>query len=156
MRETNALLGGLLSMIHPDLYWQGREALIKLSRNPEFVAQPEQQILQELLMNWANPFSAVQVIANRQTPLHRDVRGRNSWFDMLVTAGSYTGGRLELPGLGVRLDYPPGTVIGIASKVVLHGAGPVEGDRICLAYFMRNKVLECLNVSAGTWTTVST
>ena len=44
-------------------------------------------------------------------------------------------------------------MVGIASKVITHGAGKVSGDRICLAYFMRNKVLERLGVSAGTWMT---
>ena len=153
MIECNALLGAILNVMHPDLYRQGREALATLHDTPTFVAQEERISLLDILQLWTNPFSALQVVVNRETPLHRDVRGRGTWFDMLVTLGKYENGRLELPGLGLRLNYAPGTVVGIASKVITHGAGKVSGDRICLAYFMRNKVLERLGVSAGTWMT---
>jgi hypothetical protein len=153
MIECNALLGAILNVMHLDLYRQGREAITILHRNPAFVPEEERSSLLDILQLWTNPFSALQVLVNRETPLHCDVRGRGTWFDMLVTLGKYQNGRLELPGLGLRLDYPPGTVVGIASKVITHGVGKVDGDRVCLAYFMRNKVLERLGISAGTWTT---
>jgi hypothetical protein len=151
MQESNAILGGLLNVMHPELYRQARDGLIRLSEHPNSIRNGEQELLLAALRTWTNPFSALQVILNRETPLHRDVRGRKNWYDMLVTLGNYTNGRFELPGIGLRLNYPPGTVIGICSMALMHGAGKVNGDRICLAYFMRNKVLERLGICAGNW-----
>ena len=155
MQESNALLGALLNVMHPELYHQAREGLIQLYNHPNFIRDGEQEALLAALRTWTNPFSALQVIVNRETPLHRDVRGRNAWYDMLVSLGNYTDGRFEVPGIGLRLNYPPGTVIGICSWALLHGAGKVNGDRICLAYFMRNKVLERLGIPAANWRKVS-
>lgn len=76
-------------------------------------------------------------------------------MDLMVTIGDYDLGRLELPGLGLRLAYNPRTVVALLGKVVAHGAAEVVGDRACLAYYMRNGVHERLGIPAGSWMNVS-
>lgn len=161
-RETKSfseLLGGVLSVIHPELYNIAREAMIKLSSGPEsggpWVPCEEVPRLHDVLSTWGHPWTALSVMVNRSTPFHRDVNGRNSWMDLLVTVGDYKLGRLELPGLGVRLVYDPWTVVGLLGKVVRHGAGEVDGERACIAYYMRNGVHERLGLRAGTWMNVA-
>lgn len=158
-KSFSELLGGILSIIHPELYYIGREAMTRLSSEPAsggpWVAHEEVPRLHDILTAWGHPWTAVSVMVNRATPFHRDVNGRNPWMDLLVTIGEYQQGRLELPGLGVRLLYDPRTVVGLLGKVVRHGAGEVDGERACLAYYMRNGVHERLGLRAGTWMNVS-
>lgn len=159
-RTLSTLLGGTLKIIHPELHALGRSALNEL-RDPGSGPLPwfihgEDIRLGNVLEEWLHPFSAVSVIVNRTTPCHRDSKGRNSWMDILATVGDYSFGRLELPGLGVRLEYEPGTVVGLLGKVVRHGASEVVGERMCLAYYMRDKVHQRLGVPAGTWMNVDT
>lgn len=159
MKTFNSVLGGILNIIHPHLYDIG-QAAFALLRDPGDAPEPwfsygEYPRLARVLEEWTHPFSAISVMVNRSTPCHRDVNGRNPWLDILVTIGEYELGRLELPGLGVRLEYDPGTIVGILGKVVRHGACEVQGERVCLAYYMRDKVHERLGLPAGPWMKVS-
>ncbi len=70
---------------------------------------------------------------------------------MLVMLGRYQKCDLKLPGLGVSLEYGPGTVLGISGSVLEHAAPSFKGDRVCYAYFMRNNVHEWANVPASDW-----
>jgi hypothetical protein len=70
---------------------------------------------------------------------------------MLATLESYQNCTLELPGLGISLEYGPGTVVGILGSVIKHAVPGFEGDRVCYAYFMRNNVHEWVKVSTSDW-----
>ena len=70
---------------------------------------------------------------------------------MLVTLGSYQNCELDLLGLGISLEYGPGTVVGISENVLEHGVPHFEGDRVCYAYFIRNNVHEWANIPASDW-----
>jgi hypothetical protein len=70
---------------------------------------------------------------------------------MLATLGSYRNCNLELPGLGITLEYSPGTVVGILGNVLEHAVPSFEGDRVCYAYFMRNNVHEWAEVAGRDW-----
>ena len=70
---------------------------------------------------------------------------------MLVTLGSYQNCNLELPGLGISLEYSPGMVVGISGSMLEHAVPSVEGDRVCYMYFMRNNVHEWANVPVSNW-----
>lgn len=54
-----------------------------------------------------------------------------------------------------HLQYDPRTVVGLLGKVIRHGAGEVRGERMCLAYYMRDKVHERLGFPPGRWMNVS-
>jgi len=58
---------------------------------------------------------------------------------------------LELPGLGISLEYGPGTVVGISGMLVEHAVLSFEGDRVCHVYFMRDDVHEWAKVPGSDW-----
>ena len=144
-----ALTGAILSIIHPQQYFIGRLALLELAQRPDSVSYMSD--VKNILRIWASPYTCVSVIVNRQTPVHRNVKGRDSWMDMLLTYGPYHGARMELRSLGVRLSYEPGTIVAICGKVVPHAVSDCTGERACIAYYMRDNVHTCLNIPAGTW-----
>jgi len=55
MQESSALIGGILSIIHPQLYEQGMEALCHLETENGFVDDEEE--LYAALKHWTPPFS---------------------------------------------------------------------------------------------------
>ena len=73
---------------------------------------------------------------------------------MLVSVGTYNEGVLILPGLGLTFQYNPGTVVGLCGKLLKHAVPEVVGNRVCLAYYMRDKVHERIGVSAPGWMTL--
>jgi hypothetical protein len=109
--------------------------------------------LQEALELWTSIFNGVQVISNRETPIHRDFQSRPEWYDLLVTVGPYKDTVFELPGIGIRFAYNSGTVIGLSGKVLRHGVTETEGERICLAYYMRENVQRRLGTNLASWNT---
>jgi hypothetical protein len=151
MQESSALIGSILGVTHPGLYKQGCAALTLLSdEGGKYVDNADE--LMRALKIWNSPFSALSVITNRNTPAHRDTKGRNEWFDIIVALGEDDSvGVMTFPGLGLSVGYNPGTVIAIAGKVIRHAANFEGGERACIAYYMRNKVHERLGIPAGTW-----
>jgi hypothetical protein len=143
--ESNSILSAILAVIHPQLYDAGWQTTKRLKATPEIDPQGV------VLSRWASVFSGVAVISNRSTPPHRDGNSRCHWYDILATLGSYRNCQLELPGLGISLEYGPGTVVGILGNVLEHAVPSFEGDRVCYAYFMRNNVHEWAKVSASDW-----
>ena len=93
-------------------------------------------------MRWASAFSSASVISNQITPLHCNQNSRCNWYDMLATSGNYGNCNLKLPGIGVSLEYGPGTMVGILGYALQQEVPYFEGDRVCIAYFMRNNVYE--------------
>jgi hypothetical protein len=142
--ESNAIFSAILAVIHPKLYDAGRQTIKRLRDTPGVDPQ-------DVLSRWASAFSGVAVISNRLTPAHRDAGSRFNWYDILVTLGSYRNCNLKLPGLGISLEYGPGTVVGILGKVLEHEVPGAEGDRVCYAYFMKNNVHEWAKVPASDW-----
>jgi Oxygenase domain of the 2OGFeDO superfamily len=151
IKELSALIGGILSIIHPDLYKAGIEAFDQLAHDHSKVQEHDEYL--QLLQYWTTPFSGMSIISNRETPIHQDVQTRDSWYDVLLTVGDYSNGRVELPTFGVRLQYDPGTIVALSGKVVPHGVPKCDGNRVCLAYFMRKNVHERAGVHAASWMT---
>lgn len=142
MYESSALFSAILSVIHPGLYHSGRATILRLT---------EQTDLHPALVLWPSVFNAVTVLSNRSTPFHRDNKSRAAWYDLLATFGRYRGAVMELPGVGLKLSYGPGSVLGMAGKVIRHGVSDCQGDRVCLAYYMRDKVHERMETEAASW-----
>ena len=144
MSESNAILSAILAVIHPKLYDAGWETISCLRNTPG--VDPER-----VISRWASVFTGISVISNRNTPLHWDGSSRPHWYDMLATLGSYRNCKFELPGIGISLEYGPGTVVGLSSNLLQHGAPTFDGDRVCYAYFMRNNVHAWANVPCSHW-----
>lgn len=149
MSETSALFSAMLRIMHPDQYAAGREAVEELFTSPEKLADPEDTI--SLLPLWSSVFNGVSIISNRESPPHRDSKTRFEWFDILTTNGNYSDGWLNLPGLQLKLAYNPGTVVAFSGKLLLHEVKAVEGDRVCLAYYMRDCIHKFLGVGPAGW-----
>ncbi|KIK73236.1 hypothetical protein PAXRUDRAFT_178955 [Paxillus rubicundulus Ve08.2h10] len=67
-------------------------------------------------------------------------------FDQLLTVRHYNNLDLVLPTLQLRLDYLPGTVVAFLGKLLVHGAGEMNGDRACIVWYMQDKVHQAMNV----------
>ncbi|EIW75518.1 hypothetical protein CONPUDRAFT_65475, partial [Coniophora puteana RWD-64-598 SS2] len=141
-QDTFALMSGILSLVHPKQYAQGVQCMEKILGNSDLRQHAEQ---------WACVFNAVSALANRETPFHRDGLGAFPWYDILLTVGRYTGGQLSLPALGIDLDYSPGTVVPLCGNILRHGVPHCEGERICLAYYMREAVHKWAGTGNAGW-----
>jgi hypothetical protein len=148
LSESNSILSAILAVIHPTLYDAGRETFNRLKKAPGIRRQ-------DVISRWTSVFSGIAVISNRTTPTHRDSNSAHHWYDLLVTLGSYKNCTLELPGLGVSLEYGPGTVVGLSGMALDHGVPSFEGERVCYAYFMRDSVHDWAKVHWGTWMNTS-
>ena len=142
--ESNVILNAILAVIHPPLYRAGQETLIRLRKSPEIKRQ-------DLLSQWSSVFSSLSIICNRITPAHRDFKSQHCWYDLLVSLGPCRDCILSLPGLGISLEYGPGTVVGLSGMMLEHEVGSFEGERVCYAYYMRDIVHEWAHVPGGTW-----
>lgn len=151
MKTHSAIIGGILSIVHPKQYLAGTSSLKVLHQQPEHVIDSGR--LKEILNDWSTPFQAISIISNRITPPHRDTKGVKRWMDILVAVGAYQTGWLGLRGLGVKFDYAPGTVIAMPGRVLTHAA-ECDGDRACIAYYMRENVTDRLWGKTGTWATL--
>lgn len=138
--STMALLGALLSIIHPDLYDMQLEVLKRLNNNTSQVEVKHHDVMHAALDKWSSPFTGMAVISNRKTPFHRDMKGGKLLYDMVATFGAYKGGRFEVPLLGRRFVYNPGTVFVLPGYLFEHGASRVQGDRVCIAQFIKPNV----------------
>ena len=151
--RASALVGGILSVVHPELYSAGIESIRALNADPGSVHKGEN--LATVLKIWSSPFTAITTISNRDTPYHRDNGSAHSWFDILVALGEYENGRIEFPGLGMRLKYDPGTIVAFTGQVLQHSAN-CPGDQVCIAYHMRLNVVQELGVTTPSWAHEST
>jgi hypothetical protein len=84
-------------------------------------------------------------------PAHQDSNSRKQWYDLLVSLGSYQNCKLEMPGLGVLLEYGPGTVVGLVGSMLELEVSHFEGERVCYVYFMRDSVYEWAGVLGKHW-----
>lgn len=136
--DTNALIGVLLSLVHPDLYAMQMEVLKELRGGKLEVNNGAH--MHTLFNHWSTPFTAFALIVNRETQCHRDTQGGQTLLDVLATFGRYSSGRLNVPLLGSRFVYNPGTSFVLPGHLLEHGASRAHGERVCLASFFRPNV----------------
>lgn len=104
---------------------------------------------------WPSFFSGIEVITNRDTKQHRDLRSSAPVYDFLVSAGRHKNARLRLADLNANLSYDPGTVVALCGKILRHGVSPGwKGERMCIAHFIRDGVHDRLKVKRPGWVTV--
>ena len=150
MEETMALLGGVLAVINPATFNAGITCVKAMSES-DSIAKAEH--FGDILETWTSPYTAISLMSNRDTPLHRDNGGGYSYMDMLLSVSEYTHGEFHAPGLGKTYWYVPGTVIGICGRVVRHGAA-ASGERLCIAQYLRSNVMRSLGIPNPEWVNV--
>ena len=152
-----------MSVLHPAQYCIMRAALVRAA-NPEKVdpagkpvppVHPIQDLdgLRNLLRFWASGFTGLSIISQRESPFHRDGQSPAGMFDLLATIGRTFDPdiRAELPGIGIRFHYNPGTLLSVLSKSVRHGVSMSTQERYCFAFFMRERVLRQLGYQKHPW-----
>jgi hypothetical protein len=149
IRGFNVLTNAILALTHPKLHQAGVKA-ISMLKNPSTSGKIEMDIHPKVKY-WNSAFSGLSVINNRETTRHRDAKGTEEWYDLLFSCGDHSDAYLGVPELGAKLSYDPGTVVLIAGYVFSHKVDEWEGERICLAYYLRNRVHERLRVLGPSW-----
>jgi hypothetical protein len=142
--ESLSLISATLAITHPMLYYGGRETMSRLRDEPDLGA---------VLSRWPTIFNGIAVISNRETPGHRDNNSRAAWYDILMTFGTYQEAVLELSGVGLKFRYNSGTMMHFGGYGLRHGVARIEGERVCLAFYMRDNVHERMGVQAAPWMT---
>lgn len=142
--ETNVLIGTLLSLVHPELFDMQYKVLLEVYRKLHSQQCPvsDPELTEKIFEYWSTPFSGFAVIANRETPFHRDTKGGRTMLDILSVFGEYSGGRLEIPLLNARFVYDPRTAFVLPGYLMQHGASRTNGERVCIASYMRPLVGE--------------
>jgi len=128
--------------MHPPLYHAGLEARQRL----DAWSMENDPVMQEALGHWSTIYTNLSLISNQKTPLHCDPQSRSDWFDLLTTVGEYQDCFLNIPTLGVQLEYSPGMVVAFSGRLLRHGVIEEGGDRCCLAYYMRDNIHNWLGV----------
>ncbi|EIW87369.1 hypothetical protein CONPUDRAFT_45366 [Coniophora puteana RWD-64-598 SS2] len=140
--ETFALMSGILALVHPTQYEEGLRCMRKLAR---------ESLTPDIVGDWECVFTAISVMVNRETIFHREGQGHYEWYNILATYGSYLCGQLSFPGIGIDLDSRPGTVVAFCGNILRHGAPRCIGERVCLAYDMREAVHRWAATGPAQW-----
>ncbi|KAL4080516.1 hypothetical protein J3A83DRAFT_4084163, partial [Scleroderma citrinum] len=72
-------------------------------------------------------------------------------YDILTSVGNYKDCVLHIPSLGIDLMYSPGTVVTFLGHLLQHGVNPVEDNRYCLTYYMRDNIHNFVGVVRCDW-----
>ena len=95
---------------------------------------------------WGLPFTAVSVISNRASIIHRDTKSLHSAYDLLVTVGRYEDTHINFHDLGIIAKYSPGSMVLLTGRVLRHGVPAEPTGRLCLAYYFREAMFRQLNI----------
>jgi hypothetical protein len=142
LTESSILLSSIVRVIHPTMFDMGMKSMRVMGLMTDLL---------QIVELWYSIFNGVQVISNRETPVHRDHNSHWPWYDLLTTVGPYQNAILEYPGMGLRFWYGSGTVVGLCGRVVRHGVSEADGERICLAHYMRENVQRRLDSRYASW-----
>jgi hypothetical protein len=94
----------------------------------------------------------MSVICDRKTLVHRDQGGWPACYDLLVAGGAYDEAWLEVPDIGAKFRYQPGTAVALCGKVLRHFVNhSIGGQRLCYAHYMRNNVHNRLSIPQTSW-----
>ena len=145
-RDAWAILSGILSIVHPAQYEMG----MKIHTSLEARGQSP-----DVISHWPSAQTAISIISNRETPFHRDEKGRMQWYDLLSSIGQYTKAPLYLSPLNIRFDNTPGSVCAFSGMALRHGVRKCAESRISIASYLRDDVREGEKIAAADWMTQS-
>ena len=143
-RDAWAILSGILFIIHSAQYEMG----IQIHASLEARGRSS-----DVIPHWPSAQTAISIISNRETPFHRDEKGRMQWYDLLASIGMYTKAPLYLSPLNIRFDNTPGTVCAFSGMALRHGVRKCAESRISIASYLRDDVREGEKIAAADWMT---
>ena len=147
--DVELLCNCVAALVTPDLYSLGLEAISMVKDGVEMAE------IYKNVDGWPSIYTAMQVIMNRVTPLHRDIGGCPTHYDLLVSAGTHSDTVLGIKELGLSLCYSPGTLVSLCGKIFFHEVPQWTGERICVAHFIKDKVHERLHLKRPEWPKMS-
>lgn len=142
MRPYNFLINGILGVVHPHLYKAGMDVYREMQTLPEVA---------EASRHWGSVFTAIGIVSNRQSPLHRDTGTRAAWYDILTSVGGDAESVMEWPSLGLRLQYRSGTTVVFSGYTLTHSVPLSAEDRFCIAYYMKENVHARFGIEGAGW-----
>jgi hypothetical protein len=149
VQTAETLLNYIGRLVCPEMFSAGIEAISKLQTGEGLDKTFDNIAL------WPSFFSGIEVISNRDTDQHRDQFSSPPVYDFLLSAGKHRNAWLQLADINASLSYDPGTVVALCGKILHHGVSPGwEGERICIAHFIRDNVHDRLKVQRPGWVTV--
>lgn len=126
MTEVLGLLGGIVSVIHPELYEIGWRYVDSGILNTEFDFE-----LRSVFCAWAGPFTHLWTTGNEDIELHRSTnRDEHHCYDIELSLGEGEG-RLEVESVGLTFRHNSGTVVA-KSPCLLNGTSNGNNDRTFL------------------------
>ena len=152
------LLNKLFGVVSPKLHLAVSQAMEKVRWEQLPIgskSQPHTKIA-EVARHWPSAFPGISVISNRASICHLDINGHKEWYDFLVAAGTYKKCWFRFPGLDLRLEYLPGTVVALNGRILRHEVVEWEGgDRVCYAHWVKPTLLRALSIKFPSWVTQS-
>jgi hypothetical protein len=94
------------------------------------------------LETWPTLYPGMDLIVNRETPLHYDQGAANTFYDHLVSFGQHTGAHLVLEDIHADLEYEPGTSVLFSGSVFRHSVLKWEGERLVMAHYTKENVYD--------------
>ncbi|KAI6029018.1 hypothetical protein EDC04DRAFT_2572698 [Pisolithus marmoratus] len=114
MAIPNAMISGVLSIIHPVLYKAGIQGIEKLKMETTL----NNSIMGRALAVWPMAFTNISLISNRACPLHCDPHSSGNWYDITANVGDHSSCIMSIPTLGVELVYDPGTIVAFSRHLL--------------------------------------
>jgi hypothetical protein len=115
------------------------------------IKQLNGDVVRDSLKKWPSIFTGHSWIINRKTPAHRDSGGFISGFDYLSIFGTASS-IIKLWDINITAQYNPGTVVALPGKVLVHEVERWgEGDRVCVARWIRGRLLKMHGVTGIGW-----
>ncbi len=147
-KSTEAICNAIITIISPDMFHGGFQSIQELKKPNGDLANSHPN-----LDHWVSIFSGLELIVNQKTPFHRDPGVSPPTYDLLLSAGTYKGIYLDLPDIDTKVQYDPETAILVCGRILGHRIMEwTEGDRICMAHFVKDAVHDRLGIAQLTWT----
>lgn len=153
MVESFTLVGTFLSITHSNLYQAGHRAFLEVEKHPGTVKEGDAML--DILKFLTTLFSAYSIISNHMMPFHHYNYSQPQPYDIMAIVGCYPGACLVFGNLDLEMQYDSGTMIALLGKLLRHGVTPSDGNRVCIAFYMRDNVHERMGVESPGWMTVS-
>jgi hypothetical protein len=142
--DLEAFMNLIVCATHEDQFQASVQAMAQIK-------QLHGDVVQDSLNKWPSIFTGHSWIINRKTPAHRDSGGFISGFDYLSIFGTASS-IIKLRDINITAQYNPGTVVALPGKVLVHEVeGWRGGNRVCVARWIRRRVLKTHGVADIAW-----
>jgi hypothetical protein len=149
MSDTFGILGSALAATHPRLFDSGLQTMESIAHGR--FAVNLQTTARETLGCWASPFSIIDLSVNRETLLHRDLEQMATAYTSIFSAGQYEGGCMDCPGMGIRFNFLPGTMVIGMTAVIEYGLSKLDNESVLITSLFDGAMLSRCSDLTPAW-----